>query len=85
MSTPKFHKHFIGNVKDEPVNITTEKYAWTYDRISGTGRFIRLSDDHMTLLETGIEAYDLNELFKRSNTEVVNEWAKKFKFYDPND
>ena len=34
----------------------TDNYRWDWDRLAGVGWFVRKADDHVSLMETGIEA-----------------------------
>ena len=37
----------------------TEQYRYDYDTLYGTGWFVRKADDHVSLMNTGVEAEEI--------------------------
>jgi hypothetical protein len=46
----------------------SKKYRYDFDTLYGTGWFVRLSDDHVTLMATGIEAEEDRKRFLLMDT-----------------
>lgn len=53
------------------------KYYPSFDRLSGVFRFIRLSDDAVSLCETGQDAIDMRDWCELATAEEVDERAKE--------
>lgn len=49
---------------------TGNRYAWAYDSIMGVGRFVRLEDDALTMLETGSDCAQVRRDLNRLKTNV---------------
>ena len=51
----------------------TESYRYDYDTQYGTGWFVRKSDDHVTLLNTGVDAEEERQRFKMMPNDAKHE------------
>lgn len=56
--------------------LESDKYAFYYDAIQGVGRFVRLSDEAVTLFETGYDCQliltEFKNLLKRVGSDTWN-------------